>query len=106
MTRQDTAPDPAPDAPTDTAPDAARRAGDGLVRAGVAVFALGLVAIAVVFVPFGIDLVRHGARYAQSPRNEHGVALNLATFLVCAGLGLALIGLVRQARESRLRSRG
>ena len=82
------------------------RAGDGLVRAGAVVFAAGLVAIAVIFVPFVVDLVRHGARYAQSPRNEHGVALNLATFLVCAGLGLGLVGLVRQARESRARSRG
>jgi uncharacterized membrane protein YidH (DUF202 family) len=76
-----------------------------MVRAGVVVFLAGLVAIAVVFVPFTIDLVRHGARYAQSERNERGVALNLATFLVCAGLGIALIGLVRQARESRARSR-
>jgi len=82
------------------------RAGDGLVRAGAVVFAAGLVAIGVIFVPFVLDLVRHGARYAQSPRNEHGVALNLATFLVCAGLGLGLVGLVRQARESRARSRG
>lgn len=82
------------------------RAGDRLVRAGVLVFAAGLVAIAVIFVPFVVDLVRHGARYAQSERNERGVALNLATFLVCVGLGLALIGLVRQARESRARSRG
>ncbi|HEV2888929.1 MAG TPA: hypothetical protein VGX28_00990 [Frankiaceae bacterium] len=81
------------------------RAGDRMVRAGVVVFLAGLVAIAVVFVPFTIDLVRHGARYAQSERNERGVALNLATFLVCAGLGIALIGLVRQARESRARSR-
>jgi uncharacterized membrane protein YidH (DUF202 family) len=81
------------------------RAGDRLVRAGALVFLAGLVAVAVVFVPFAIDLVRHGAREAQSPRNEHGVALNLATFLVCAGLGLGLFGLLRQARESRARAR-
>lgn len=82
------------------------RKGEGLVKAGAVVFALGLVAIAVVFVPFVVDLVRHGARHAQSARNERGVALNLATFLVCVGLGLGLAGLVRQARESRARSRG
>ncbi len=68
-------------------------------------FVAGLVAVAVVFVPFAIDLVRHGAREAQSSRHEHGVALNLATCLVCVGLGLALVGLVRQARESRARAR-
>jgi uncharacterized membrane protein YidH (DUF202 family) len=81
------------------------RAGDGLVRAGGVVFVAGLVAIAVVFVPFAIDLVAHGARHAQSPRHEHGVLLNLATFLACAGLGLALLGMLRQARESRARAR-
>jgi uncharacterized membrane protein YidH (DUF202 family) len=83
----------------------APRAGDRLVRAGAIVFVAGLGAVAVIFVPFGVDLVRHGARHAQSRRNEHGVALNLATFLVCAGLGLALVGMVRQARESRRRAR-
>ena len=81
------------------------RAGDRLVRAGVLVFLAGLAAIAVVFVPFAADLVRHGARYAQDRRNERGVALNLATFLACAGFGMALVGLVRQARESRARAR-
>jgi uncharacterized membrane protein YidH (DUF202 family) len=77
-----------------------------MVRAGALVFLAGLAAIVVIFVPFTVDLVRHGARYAQSERNEHGVALNLATFLVCAGLGLGLAGMYRQARESRRRARG
>jgi uncharacterized membrane protein YidH (DUF202 family) len=86
-------------------PADAPRAGDRLVRLGVVVFAAGLVAIAVIFVPFAIDLARYGARRAQSARNERGVALNLATFLVCVGLGLALAGLVRQARESRAKAR-
>jgi len=86
--------------------DDTRRPGDGLVRWGVWVFGLGLGAIAVIFVPFVVDLVRHGARYAQDARNERGVALNLATFLVCVGFGLALAGLVRQALDSRARSRG
>jgi uncharacterized membrane protein YidH (DUF202 family) len=81
------------------------RAGDGLVRLGGIVFVAGLVAIAVVFVPFAIDLVEHGARHAQSRRHEHGVALNLATFLACVGLGLALVGMLRQAKESRRRAR-
>jgi uncharacterized membrane protein YidH (DUF202 family) len=76
-----------------------KRAGDGLVRAGALVFLVGLVAIGVVFVPFAADLVRHGARHAQTRGYEHGVALNLATFAACAGLGLALVGMVRQARD-------
>jgi uncharacterized membrane protein YidH (DUF202 family) len=75
-----------------------------MVRVGALVFCAGLVAVAVIFVPFGIDLLRHGARVAQS-RHEHGVALNLATFGVCIGLAIALLGLVRQARESRARAR-
>ncbi|HEU0130391.1 MAG TPA: hypothetical protein VFQ85_05295 [Mycobacteriales bacterium] len=82
-----------------------RRAGDLLVTLGAVAFLGGLVAIAAVFVPFGYDLLRHGARHAQTRHYEHGVALNLATFLVCLGLALGLVGLVRQARESRRRSR-
>ncbi|HVF03376.1 MAG TPA: hypothetical protein VNA20_00910, partial [Frankiaceae bacterium] len=81
-----------------------RRAGDRLVQAGAAVFLLGLAAIAAMFVPFAADLVRHGAEYAQD-RHEYGVALNLATFLTCVGFALALVGLVRQARQSRRRAR-
>lgn len=80
------------------------RAGDGLVRAGAAVFAVGLVAILVMFVPFVIDAVRNGARHAQET-HEYGLALNLATFLTCIGFALGLLGLVRQAGESRRRSR-
>ena len=80
------------------------RAGDGLVRLGAVVFLLGLVAIAVIFAPFVVDLVRHGAEHAQA-EHEYGVALNLATFLTCVGFALGLLGLVRQARESRRRSR-
>lgn len=81
------------------------RAGDRLVRVGAVVFGVGLVAIVVIFVPFAIDLIRYGARRAQTARNERGVALNLATFLVCVGLGIALVGLLRQARESRAKAR-
>jgi hypothetical protein len=79
------------------------RPGDGLVRAGVVLFLLGLAAIAAIFLPFAVDLVRHGARYAQDNRHERGVPLNLATFLACVGFGVALAGLVRQARASRRR---
>ncbi len=81
------------------------RAGDGLVRAGGVVFLVGLVAIGVMFVPFIVDLATKGARYAQD-HHEYGVALNLATFLTCAGFALGLIGLLRQAKESRRRARG
>lgn len=80
------------------------RAGDGLVRAGAVVFLVGLGAILVMFVPFVVDLVGKGARYAQD-KHEYGLALNFATFLTCVGFGLGLIGLVRQARESRARAR-
>lgn len=65
---------------------------------------MGLLAIVVMFVPFVVDLVTEGARYAQA-NHEYGVALNLATFLTCVGFGLGLVGLVRQARESRARAR-
>jgi uncharacterized membrane protein YidH (DUF202 family) len=82
-----------------------RRKGDRLVQAGAAVFLLGLGAVAVMFVPFVADLVRHGARYAQD-HHEYGVALNLATFLTCVGFAMSLLGLLRQARESRARARG
>ena len=81
------------------------RAGDRLVRLGVVVFLGGLVAIVVMFVPFVVDLVTEGARYAQD-HHEHGVAMNLATFLTCVGFGMGLCGLLLQARESRARSRG
>ena len=80
------------------------RAGDALVRLGAGLFALGTVAIAVMFVPFVKDLVTHGARYAQD-RHEYGLALNLASFLTAIGMAVALAGLVRQARESRARAR-
>ena len=80
------------------------RAGDGLVRAGGLVFLVGLGAIAVMFVPFVVDLVTKGARYAQD-HHEYGLALNLASFLTCVGFGLGLIGLLRQAKESRRKAR-
>lgn len=81
-----------------------RRAGDRLVQAGALLFAVGTVAIAVMFVPFVIDLVSKGARYAQD-EHEYGLPLNLASFLTAIGMALALAGLVRQATESRARAR-
>lgn len=71
---------------------------------GALVFLAGLAAIVVMFVPFVVDLVTEGARHAQD-NHEYGVALNLATFLTCVGFALGLVGLVRQARESRARAR-
>lgn len=80
------------------------RAGDGLVKAGALVFAGGVLAIAIMFVPFVADLLTRGAAYAQA-EHEYGLALNLATFLTCVGMLLAIAGLVRQARASRARAR-
>ena len=80
------------------------RAGERLVQVGAVVFLAGLLAILVMFVPFVVDLVSEGARYAQD-KHEYGLALNFATFLTCIGFGLGLLGLVRQARESRARAR-
>lgn len=81
-----------------------KRAGDTLVRIGAGVFVIGVAAITAIFAPFVVDMARHGARHAQDT-HEYGLALNLATFLTCVGMAMALAGLVRQARESRARAR-
>ncbi len=60
-----------------------------LVRLGVGCFALGLIAIAVVF-----GLFATGA-------HDLPLWLNLAAMLAPVGFGLALIGLFRQARRPR-----
>lgn len=62
-----------------------------LVRAGVVVFALGLVAVVVVFTLFAT-----GA-------HDLPVWLNLAAMMAPVGFGLALLGLFRQARRSSRR---
>lgn len=59
-----------------------------LVRVGVSVFALGLVAIAVIFGMFAA-----GA-------HDLPLWLNLGAMLAPVGFGLALLGLFRQARQS------
>jgi ABC-type multidrug transport system permease subunit len=59
-----------------------------LVRGGVVCFALGLIAVAVVFGMFAA-----GA-------HDLPLWLNLAAMLSPVGFGLALIGLFRQARRS------
>jgi hypothetical protein len=58
-----------------------------LVRVGVACFALGLIAVAVVF-----GLFAAGA-------HDLPLWLNLAAMLAPVGFGLALVGLFRQARR-------
>jgi hypothetical protein len=66
--------------------------GDVLVRIGAGVFVVGLVSVALVFVPFLFG------------RDERGVALSLTSFLTCAGLGLALLGLTLGAKDSQRRA--
>ena len=65
-----------------------------LVRAGVVLFALGLVAVAVVFALFAA-----GA-------HDLPLWLNLAAMLAPVGFGLALVGLFRQARRPAARPAG
>lgn len=62
-----------------------------LVRVGVLVFALGLVAVAVIFAMFAA-----GA-------HDLPLWLNLGAMLAPVGFGLALLGLFRQARRSSRR---
>lgn len=65
-----------------------------LVRAGVVVFALGLLAVAAIFTMFAT-----GA-------HDLPLWLNIAAMLAPVGFGLALLGLFRQARESGRRRAG
>jgi hypothetical protein len=65
------------------------RAGDGLIRAGVVLFGLGLLAILVVVLPFFFG------------EQNRPLALNVAAgALPPLGLALALAGLVRGARST------
>ena len=63
--------------------------GERLVRLGVGVFALGLLAALVVVVPLFFG------------RADAPLGLTLATLLMPIGLGLALSGLLRAARRGR-----
>ncbi len=70
------------------AASAARRPGDVLVRLGAAVFAVGVVGVLLILVPFLLG--------------DHGsapVALDLLALLLPVGFGLALLGLFRSARS-------
>jgi hypothetical protein len=70
--------------------DSATRPGDGLIRAGAVVFAIGVVAILVVVLPFFFG------------RTNWPLPLNLAAgVLPPLGFGLALAGLVRSGRAAR-----
>jgi hypothetical protein len=63
------------------------RPGDALVRLGALVFALGVLAVLAVVVPFLL-----GAGH------DAPLALDLLALLLPVGLGLALLGLLRGAR--------
>jgi len=63
--------------------------GDRLVRAGAVVFALGVLDLLLVVVPFFLG------------RTDAPLALALGTLLMPVGLGLALSGLLRSARRGR-----
>ncbi|WP_420124007.1 hypothetical protein [Nakamurella sp.] len=65
-----------------------------LVRAGVVLFALGLIAVVVIFALFA------------SGAHDLPLWLNLAAMLAPVGFGLALVGLFRQARRSGKRRAG
>jgi hypothetical protein len=66
--------------------------GDGLVRVGAVVFAVGVVAVVADFAPFFFG-------HSNLP-----TWLALSTLALPLGLGLALGGLLRQARAARRRA--
>lgn len=70
-----------------------RLPGDRLVVVGAGVFALGAVALLAVVLPY----------FFSHP--DLPLWLNVASFLAPVGLGLALLGLLRQARAARARAR-
>lgn len=69
------------------------RPGDRLIRVGAVAFGLGVVAVAAEFVPFFFG------------RSNLPLWLALLCLLLPVGLGLALWGLLRQARAARRRAR-
>ena len=60
--------------------------GDRLIGIGVILFAIGMVAVLAVFLPFWVGV------------NETGLLLGLAALLTVVGLGCALAGLYQQAK--------
>jgi VIT1/CCC1 family predicted Fe2+/Mn2+ transporter len=77
-----------PQRPRHAAPDDPRR-GEGLVRAGAVVFAVGAVGALLAVVPFFFG------------RDDAPAWTALLASLLPVGLGLALVGLLRGARASR-----
>jgi hypothetical protein len=69
-------------------PRIGRDPGDRLIAAGVFLFVVGLIAIAVTFIPF---VALH--------RSNTDLAVNLGTFATVIGLGLGVFGAYRQARS-------
>jgi hypothetical protein len=65
-----------------------RRPGDVLVRLGAGVFAVGVVAVLLILVPF-----------LAGTRADAPLALDLLALLLPVGFGLALLGLLRGARS-------
>lgn len=65
------------------------RSGEGLVRAGAVIFAIGLVATIVTVVPLFLDA-------EPMPAAIYGLAM-----LAPLGFGLALLGILRAARARR-----
>jgi hypothetical protein len=66
----------------------ARHPGDLMVRLGAGVFAVGVVGVLLILVPFLLG--------------DHGsapVALDLLALLLPVGFGIALVGLLRSARS-------
>ena len=59
-----------------------------LVRLGAALFAVGVVAVLAILIPF-----------LTGSRTDAPPVLDLAALLLPAGLGLALVGLLRGARH-------
>ena len=60
--------------------------GDRLIGIGVILFAVGMIAVLAVFLPFWVGV------------NETGLLLGLAALLTVVGLGCALAGLYQQAK--------
>lgn len=73
-----------------SAPD--RRPGDGLVAAGAGLFVLGAVALLADVLPYFFS------------RPDRPLWLNIAAFLAPLGLGIALLGLLRQSLAARRRA--
>ncbi len=65
-----------------------RRPGDLLVRVGAVVFALGVLAVLAILIPF-----------LTGARRSAPASLDLLALLLPLGLGLALLGLLRSARS-------